>query len=217
MTRPRGRFITLEGGEAAGKSTQARLLAAELRRYGIEAVVTREPGGAPGAEAIRAMLLAPDAAWPPLAETLLHFAARSDHLAHTILPALDAGDWVICDRFHDSTTVYQGYGQGADRAVIASLVQMLPLLPDLTVVIDVPVPISEERLRLRGGEMDRYERLGAAFFQRIRDGFLAIAAEEPNRCSVVPGDRVVSEVARDIVGLVRTRFSLNADGRTLSR
>ena len=156
----RGQFITLEGGEGAGKSTQARRLADRMARCGLPVLRTREPGGAPGAERLRRLLLDPDATWSPFAETLLHFAARAEHVERTIRPALAAGVWVVCDRFADSTMAYQGYGLSGDRAAIAALTAMLGVRADLTLVLDVPVEVSVARLRERGGAVDRYEKLG---------------------------------------------------------
>jgi dTMP kinase len=189
------RFITLEGGEGAGKSTQARLLAEALRARGISVLLTREPGGAPGAEILRTLLLSGDVEWSLPAETLLHFAARAEHVERKIRPALTAGIWVVCDRFYDSTMVYQGFALGGDRAAITALSAMLGLRPDLTIVLDVDVPTAVARLRARGTLADRYERLGADFFSRVRAGFLAVAAAEPERCVVVPADADAETVA----------------------
>ncbi len=183
-----GRFITLEGGEGGGKSTQARLLAEALALRGLPVLRTREPGGAPGAELLRDLLLNGPVAWSPPAEAMLHFAARAEHAARTIRPALAAGIWVVCDRFADSTMVYQGYGQDADRGMIAALAGLLGLVPDLTLVLDVPVEVSVARLAGRGGGADRYESLGEGFFARVRGGgFRAVAAGAPERCVVVDG------------------------------
>jgi dTMP kinase len=203
----RGRFITLEGGEGAGKSTQARHLTAALARDGIDVVATREPGGAPGSERLRALLLSGEVAWSPLAETLLHYAARAEHAARTIRPALEAGSWVVCDRFYDSTMAYQGYGQGADRAAIATLTGLLGLAPDLTIVLDVSVDTTLARLARRGAVADRYERLGAAFFARIRDGFHAIAAAEPERCVLLDAEGDESAVSAAVLAAVRARLA----------
>jgi dTMP kinase len=181
----RGRFITLEGGEGAGKTTQSALLAEALAAQGIKAVRTREPGGAPGSELLRGVLLGGTIDWSPRAETLLHFAARAEHVAKTIEPALAGGVWVICDRFYDSTMAYQGYGQGADRDFIAAQIQLLGIAPDLTLVLDVPEPVSVQRMRQRGGNADRYERLDASFHARVRQGFREIAAAEAGRCALV--------------------------------
>lgn len=177
-----GRFITLEGGEGAGKSTQARLLADALAVAGVPVLRTREPGGAPGAERLRALLLDPAEDWSPLAETLLHFAARAEHVEQTIRPALATGMWVVCDRFYDSTLAYQGFGQEADTGKIAALIKMIGLVPDLTLVLDVPEAVAAERLQARGGVADRYERKAASFHARVNAGFREIARAEPDRC-----------------------------------
>jgi dTMP kinase len=186
-------FITLEGGEGAGKTTQARRLAAHLRDRALAVLLTREPGGAPGAELVRALLLDPALGWSLPAETLLHFAARAEHVERTIRPALAAGSIVVCDRFADSTMAYQGYGQGGDRAAIATLTAMIGLRPDLTLVLDLDPAAVPRRLAAREAAADRYERLGAAFFARVRDGFRAIAAADPARCVLI--DAAASEAA----------------------
>ena len=198
-----GCFITLEGGEGAGKSTQARTLAEALRARGVPVLLTREPGGAPGAEILRELLLSGDVAWSLPAETLLHFAARAEHVESTIRPALAAGTWVICDRFFDSTMVYQGHALGGDRAAIASLSAMLGLVPDLTLVLDVDVATSVTRMRARGTAADRYERLGEAFFARVREGFLAVAAAEPGRCAVISAEADPRTVAARVWAAVQ--------------
>jgi dTMP kinase len=201
------RFITLEGGEGAGKSTQVRLLAEALRASGRDVLCTREPGGAPGAEKLRDLLLSGHP-WSPAAEVLLHFAARAEHVALAIRPALEAGTWVVCDRFADSTMVYQGWGQGADRAAIATLTGMVGLVPDLTLVLDVPVETSLQRLASRGTAPDRYERLGPAFFARIREGFRAVAAADPGRCAIVAADDTPEAVSARIRALVAERLGV---------
>ena len=180
-----GRFITLEGGEAAGKSTQARLLAQALACAGRPVLLTREPGGAPGAEALRAMLLGGIPRWSAAAEAHLHFAARAEHLARTLLPALAAGMDVVCDRFADSTLAYQGYGQGAGRGLIEGLTALLPRQPDVTLVLLVSPEAAEARLRARHQAPDRYERMDAAFHARVAAGFAEIAAAHPGRCRVI--------------------------------
>ncbi len=169
---------------------------------------TREPGGAPGAERLRGLLLDRDAAWAPFAETLLHFAARAEHVERTIRPALAAGMWIVCDRFADSTMAYQGYGLGGDRAAITALTAMLGVRPDLTLVLDVPVATSVARLRGRGGQLDRYEKLGEDFFARIRQGFRAIAAADPDRCVLLDADGDEEAVAERIWGVVTEKFDL---------
>jgi dTMP kinase len=186
--RSPARFITLEGGEGAGKTTQALLLAEALAARGIDVVRTREPGGAPGAERLRSLLLDGDVAWSPAAETLLHFAARAEHVARTIRPALAAGRWVVSDRFADSTMAYQGYGQGADRAMIATLTRLVGIVPDVTFVLEVSPAVAAARLAGRGERADRYQAMDAAFHARVADGFRAIARAEPERCVLIDAD-----------------------------
>jgi len=192
-----GRLITLEGGEGAGKSTQARLMAAWLAERGIAATLTREPGGTPGAEDIRALLVTGEIGrWDPLTETLLHYAARRDHVTRMIKPALAAGRYVICDRFIDSTLAYQGYGQGIDKNTIAGLRQAVlgGFAPDLTIILDVSPETRRARTAGRPGNEDRYERMNEEFHARVRQGFLAIAAAEPRRCAVISADQPVDIV-----------------------
>jgi dTMP kinase len=200
----RGRFITLEGGEGAGKTTQAALLYEALGARGISVLRTREPGGAPGAELLRGILLDGSIDWAPRAETLLHFAARAEHVAKTIEPALAAGTWVVCDRFYDSTLAYQGYGQGADPGFIAALTGLLGIAPDLTIVLDVVETIAASRMRQRGGDSDRYERLDAAFHARVRQGFRTIAAADPKRCVLLDASGDIQTVHTAIMTAVRT-------------
>ena len=202
-----GKFITLEGGEGAGKSTQTRRLAEALSGMGLPVLLTREPGGAPGAEHLRGLLLDGPIDWSPQAETLLHFAARAEHVERTILPALAAGMWVVCDRFADSTMVYQGWGQGADRRAIASLTAMLRARPHLTLVLDVSVATTLARLARRGAAADRYERLGAAFFATIREGFCAIGRDDFQRCAVIDAEPDEDAVAAEILHAVQVRLA----------
>ncbi len=206
MPEPRACFVTIEGGEGAGKSTQAELLHAALTRRGNAAILTREPGGTPGAEALRRLLLSGEIAWSLPAETLLHFAARADHVEQVIRPALLRGAWVVCDRFSDSTMVYQGYGQGADRARIAQLSAQMDLVPDLTIVLDVPVETSLARLAGRARAADRYERLGPAFFARVRDGFREVARADPARCVLIDANRDKADTAALIWAAVAARL-----------
>jgi dTMP kinase len=201
-----GHFISLEGGEGAGKTTQVALLVEALTSCHVPVVRTREPGGSPGSEMLRNMLLGGGVDWSPQAETLLHFAARAEHVAKTIRPALAAGNWVISDRFHDSTMAYQGYGQGADRDFIAGLTRLLGIAPALTVVLDLPEAVAAERMLQRGGDADRYEKLDAAFHARVRAGFRAIAAAEPERCVVVDASGDVQAVHAAILDVVESRF-----------
>lgn len=182
------RFITLEGGEGAGKSTQARALAEALRARGLPVLVTREPGGSAGAEAIRALLLQGEAGrWSPRAEALLFAAARADHLEKTILPALAAGEWVICDRFIDSTRAYQGAG-GIDDAAILALhgFGAEGLLPDVTFVLDLSVAAGRARAEARdGAAADRFAARGDDFHKSVRESFHRIAATEPDRVRLI--------------------------------
>jgi dTMP kinase len=204
-----GGFVTLEGGEGAGKTTQSTLLADALMARGLTVLRTREPGGSPGAELLRDILLRGGVDWAAPAEALLHFAARAEHLHKTILPALAEGSYVICDRFSDSTMAYQGYGQGADRRFIAELIRLLGRQPDLTIVLDVASEVATERMRWRGGDLDRYERLDAAFHARVRRGFREIAAAEPERCVVLDASGDIQTVHTAIVTTVWTRLGLD--------
>lgn len=194
-----GRFITLEGGEGAGKSTQARRIAAALASAGLPVLRTREPGGTPGAERIRDLLLG-HGPWDPVAEAMLHFAARREHVAKAIRPFLAAGGWVVCDRFADSTLAYQG-AQGLPREVWAKLadVALDGFAPDLTLVLDMAPEAGMARAAARSGA-DRYERMGLGFHRQVREGFLTIAEAEPRRCVVLDAalgpDAVFAAIAK---------------------
>jgi dTMP kinase len=207
----RGRLVTFEGGEGAGKSTQIERLAAALRGAGIDPLVTREPGGTPGAEEIRTLLLegAPER-WLPLTEVLLLLAARHDHVVRRITPALTAGRWVLCDRFMDSTRVYQGIAGAVGEAVIERLhgAVLGDLRPDLTVVLDVPAALGLDRRRESAGQ-HRYEQMTSDFHERVRAGFLAVARAEPERCAVIDAARPADAVAVEIRALVARRFGLD--------
>ncbi len=212
MTQPR--FITLEGGEGAGKSTQARALRTRLEALGHEVVLTREPGGAPGAEAIRHLLVTGDTGrWTPLAETLLHFAAREDHLAHTIRPALARGAWVISDRFVDSTFAYQGGAQGVGEETVKALSALVigEDMPALTIILDLPVETGLTRAHSRAGVdnsgEDRYERMEQEFHETLRRAFLGIATAQPERCVVIDASQSEDEVARQIWHSVTSRLA----------
>lgn len=198
-------FITFEGGEGAGKSTQAWLLAKALAASGVPALHTREPGGAPGAERLRALLLSPDYDWAPATEVHLHFAARAEHLARTIQPALARGEVVISDRFADSTMAYQGYGLGADRELIGALTRLLPVQPDLTVVLQTDPVVAAKRMAGRRQATDRYEQMDAAFHARVQAGFDAIVAAEPGRCVAIPADDPIDTVHRAVMAVVAGR------------
>lgn len=207
----RGRFITLEGGEGAGKSTQVKRLAAKLEATGYRVVVTREPGGAPGAEAIRELLVKGDTGrWAPRTEALLHFAAREEHLARTIRPALDRGDWVISDRFVDSTMAYQGVAQGLGAEFITRLRDLVVRddMPALTLILDLPPELGLARAagRTNDGE-DRYERMKLEFHQILRQAFLDIAKSEPGRCAVIDAAQDEDRVAEAIWTETKTRLT----------
>ena len=199
-------FITLEGGEGAGKSTQAGLLADRLTQAGRTVLRTREPGGAPGAELLRSLLLGGTIDWSPSAETYLHFAARAEHLSRTILPALAAETIVICDRFADSTMAYQGYGQGADRALIAGLTALLPIQPDLTLLLETSPETGANRVASRAEGPDRYERLDPAFHARVAAGFAALAAAHPARIVRIDGEGGIADIAARIWSAVAFRL-----------
>ena len=209
----RGRFITFEGGEGTGKSTQARLLAERLNSAGREAVLTREPGGSPGAEAIRALLVTGSVdRWSATTETLMMYAARRDHIERLIGPALDRGAWVVCDRFADSTRAYQGAAGGAPAGLIAALEREVlgDVRPDLTLVLDLPPADGLARAAGRGDGETRFESKGAAFHARLRDAFLEIARREPERCQVIEAAGGVETVAAEVWSAVHARLGVAA-------
>lgn len=199
----RGMFLAFEGGEGAGKSTQARMLAAALKARGITCVVTREPGGTAGAEAIRALLLGVEGeGWNPRAEALLFAAARSDHVERLIRPAVAAGQWVICDRFIDSSRAYQGGGGGLSDAEVLDLhrIGSQGLLPDLTLLIEVSPDVAVARTRVRDGNApDRIGGRDAAYHGRVAAAFSAMADAEPARFRRIDGDGTVEAVHERIV------------------
>jgi dTMP kinase len=203
----RGRFITFEGGEGTGKSTQARVLAERLRARGLEVVATREPGGSAGAEALRRLLLEGEGdRWSPLAEALLMNAARADHLDRLIRPALASGAWVVCDRFADSTRAYQGAGGGVDAQFLRELEQVVAgdATPDLTLILDLDPELGLQRAQGRD-LFDRFEARTLAFHERLRQAFLAIAAAEPDRCVVIDASRTPNDVSQSVWAAVQTR------------
>lgn len=207
----RGRFITFEGGEGAGKSTQLGRLADRLRAQGREVVATREPGGSPGAEAIRDLVLNGAAdRWSPVTETLLMYAARRDHIERVIQPSLARGAWVVCDRFADSTRAYQGAGGGTDPALIAALEDQVlgETQPDLTLIFDIPPETGLQRAQARGGEM-RFESKGLEFHQRLRESFLAIARAEPDRCALIEATGAMDAVEAAIWAVVEARLAVH--------
>jgi dTMP kinase len=207
-----GYFVTLEGGEGAGKSTVAAALAMRLGGSGRDVVLTREPGGSPGAEALRKVILSGFARqFGAPAEALLFTAARIDHLDTTIRPALARGAWVICDRFADSTRAYQGVLGAVDLGLIAALeeVSVGPTRPDLTVILDVPAEVGLARVQARrppGSVADRFEREGITYHQSLRQAFLDIAAQAPERCIVVDATRPVAAIEAQIWQAIRLRL-----------
>lgn len=216
MTASGGRFITLEGGEGAGKSTQVRQLAARLAGCGLEVVQTREPGGTPGAEAIRQLLVTGETGrWDAMTETLLHYAARRSHVEQTVKPALARGAWVISDRFADSTMAYQGYAGSVGREAIADLHRLVlgDFGPDLTLILDLPVEQGLQRAKSRpaaagAAAEDRYERMGIAFHESLRRAFHDIAEREPQRCRLVDASGSPEAVSEALWAAVAGRFKL---------
>ncbi|MCZ6827960.1 MAG: dTMP kinase [Gammaproteobacteria bacterium] len=204
-----GRLITLEGLEGVGKSTNMEFIQRKLQEAGIDVDVTREPGGTPLAEKIRALVLdTADESLPDLCELLLIFAARSAHLENRIRPALDHGRWVLCDRFTDATFAYQGGGRGLPLEIIARLEGLVQsgLRPDLTILLDTPVEIGLERIRERGGT-DRFESQRLEFFQRAREVYLSRAQQEPERCVVVDANRPLTQVQDDLAKIIEVYLS----------
>ncbi len=205
----RGRFITFEGGEGSGKSTQVGLLAERLRASGLETVITREPGGTPLGEAIRALVL--DNAPEPATELLLFAAARAEHVGKVIRPALVHGTWVVCDRFIDSTRVYQGLLGGVARDLIEVIEarSVAPTYPDLTIVLDLPPETGLQRATARG-ELSRFDAESADYHRRLQEGFREIARAEPDRCLVIDADRPAEAIAADVWSVVEARLLAGA-------
>jgi len=208
----RGRFITLEGGEGVGKSTLAGALARQLGARGIQIVRTREPGGSPGAEALRKLILSPPddvGGWQSTAEALLFYAARSDHLDRTIRPALTRGDWVICDRFSDSTRAYQVAAGGVAPEHIDALERVCvgPTSPDLTLVLDLPMAIARTRMTARGTRPDAIEARSLAYHEAVYRAFLDIARANPQRCIVLDASLSPDDLARAAMTEISQRFA----------
>ncbi|HVR68086.1 MAG TPA: dTMP kinase [Verrucomicrobiae bacterium] len=210
----RGRFITFEGGEGGGKSTQTKLLLPWLSERGVHAVATREPGGSPGAERIRELLVTGDTGrWTPNTEVLLHYAARHDHIQRNIEPALAAGRWVVCDRFFDSTLAYQGYGHGVALDFIETLRNAVVgdrYRPDLTLILDLPAAEGLKRSQSRVNTERRYESMPVEFHERLREGFQAIARQEPERCRTIDALQSIESVQRQIRAAISKHFELTA-------
>ena len=201
-----GHLVTIEGGEGVGKTTQLRRLAEELTARGVSVLCTREPGGTPGAELLRRLLLEQDHGLSLRAETMLHFAARFDHVQKTIRPALEAGKLVLCDRFSDSTLAYQGYGlaRGDPELInfISQLTALLDMRPELTLILDTSVEERSRRLRLRGMSVDRYESLDEAFHERVAEGFRQIAREASKRCVLVSAQGSIEAVQQQLIAAI---------------
>jgi dTMP kinase len=209
----RGRFITFEGGEGAGKSTQVRLLADRLAPSGTEVVVTREPGGSTGAEAIRELLVTGSTdRWSGVTETLMMYAARRDHIERVIGPALERGAWVLCDRFADSTRAYQGAGEAVEPTLIAALEKHVleGVRPDLTLILDLPVEAGLARAGGRPEVQSRFEAKGRPFHERLRQAFLEIARAEPERCAVIAASDPRETVAAAVWRAVQDRLGVSA-------
>ena len=194
----RAKFITFEGVDGAGKSTHVEWFANELRSAGRSVLVTREPGGSQLAEKLRDLVL--QEPMDPVTETLLMFTARDDHLKRRILPALTTGTWVVCDRFTDATVAYQGGGKGVDPGLIDSLAKIVHpgVRPDCTLIFDCAYEVSRERLATSGRALDRFEREGQAFFERVRSAYLATARSEPRRIRVVDSTRTPEAIRAEL-------------------
>lgn len=205
LTHGQGLFITLEGAEGVGKSTAAAGLAALLRADGHDVLLTREPGGTKGAEAIRQLLLESSVPLIPMAQTLLHFAARADHVEQFIRPALAQGKIVICDRFYDSTLAYQAYGQDVAVSDVQTLIKMTRLTPDMTFLLQLSEAEALQRLAIRARGTDRYEEMGREFFSRVRGGFDLLASAEPKRFVRVDASMPAHDVAATLRRVVRER------------
>ncbi len=211
----RGRFITFEGGEGSGKSTQIRHLAALLQRNDHAVITTREPGGSPAGEKIRGLLLDPAARLDAMTQILLFCAARRDHVVALIAPALARGEWVLCDRFADSTRAYQGAAGNIDADLVQTLERAVigETAPDLTIILDISPDIGLARASRRRGKIsdaDAFEASDLAFHQLVRAGYLAIAVAEPARCVVIDADQAEAAVAAAIAEVVGKRFGLQA-------
>lgn len=207
----RGRFVTFEGGEGTGKSTQVRLLASYLTQSGADVVQTREPGGSPSAEEIRALLVTGAAdRWSPMAETLLFYAARVEHWRQVVDPALSRGAHVLCDRFADSTMAYQCYAGGIDRKTIDELHRLTlgDVQPDLTIVLDLPVDEGLKRAATRRDAETRFERKGREFHEKLRRGYVDIAKRAPERCVIIDASQPIERIHSAVLTALKTRLGL---------
>lgn len=210
----RGRFISFEGGDGAGKTTQVFHLSTALRKLGIDAITTREPGGSEGAEDIRQLLVSGRLErWDSITEALLHTAARRDHLMQVIEPALANGQWVICDRFADSTLAYQGYGLGANLQSLQRITDIAldNFTPDLTFMLDISPDVGLRRTEVRADDTSRYELMDKSVHERIRKGFLCIAKDSPDRCEVIDASFDPAVVRLEIQNIVSKYFGVQFD------
>jgi dTMP kinase len=218
----RGKFISFEGGEGGGKTTQIKFLHETLKSIGLNVTQTREPGGSVGAEEIRNLLVdGPPERWDAVTETLLHCAARRDHINTIISPALEIGQWVLTDRFSDSTMAYQGYGHGVNKKALQSLQQFVAgnMQPDMTIILDLPIKVGLERTEERSAQNkneikrdeNRYELMNTDFHERLRKGFLNIAKSNRKRCVVIDTTRSIEEIRLTIQRLVFKKFGLSGD------
>jgi len=216
----RGRFITFEGGEGSGKSTQIKLLAENLHARSVRTLLTREPGGSPGAEIVRHLVLSGvGKILGASGEALLFAAARDDHVHNVIAPALEQGQWVLCDRFTDSTRVYQGKLGSADINLIRAMerVTIGELKPDLTIILDVPAEVGLARAAARRGQQapDRFEAEDMNFHRRLRDAYRQVAADEPERCTLVDAAQDIEAIAQRVWSVVASRFIELRETQTL--
>ena len=209
-----GLFITLEGGEGAGKSTQIKMLKSALEDLGREVLLTREPGGSKGGELIRPLLVSGEADWDAISETLLFSAARRDHLTHKVWPALREGKVVLCDRFADSTLAYQGYGRGNNPEIQATVKALYKIVagdfePDLTLILDIDPKIGLKRSCDRAGNTEkRFENMDFSFHENLRQGFLKIAEDNPKRCKIVNADQAPEAVHEEIMSAIKEKLCL---------
>ena len=207
-----GLFITLEGGEGAGKSTQIQMLKTALEMMGREVLLTREPGGSKGGELIRPLLVSGEADWDAISETLLFSAARRDHLTHKVWPALKENKIVLCDRFSDSTLAYQGYGRGNNPEIQEIVKKLYKIVagdfePDLTIILDIDPKIGLKRSCDRAGNTEkRFENMDFSFHENLRQGFLKIAKDNPDRCRIVNADQTPEAVHKEIMNVIKEKL-----------
>ena len=212
INNKKGFFITFEGGEGAGKSTQIKMLHEYLSKEGISSILTREPGGTKGGEAIRELLLTGEGdKWDPVSEVLLFSAARREHILKEIFPALSRGQWVLCDRFSDSTVAYQGYAYGSKSVSLEEIdilyrISVGNFYPDLTIVLDIPVEEGLSRVKGRNEAINRFEAKEIEFYEKLRSAYISISKSNPDRCVLIDALRSKEEINSEIISLVKRRF-----------